>query len=117
MGRKRFAVLCSHLELSLASHLFAERRPDLRSSALSTEEIKKRLEQIQGYYAAAQIELAKVKSQPYPKGSRQYLEMEERLTVFLLQLDSIETGGHEAVRTARKRVVSLIQDALDKSFQ
>ena len=46
------------------------------------------------------------------KGSREFLTLEEKLTRQLLELDAIDTGGEEMIRSARKRTVDHIQELL-----
>ncbi|NXX16680.1 BAG4 regulator, partial [Podargus strigoides] len=48
------------------------------------------------------------------KTDKSYRLLEEMLTKLLLELDSIETGGKESVRQARKESVHRIQAILDK---
>ncbi|NXU50646.1 BAG4 regulator, partial [Turnix velox] len=48
------------------------------------------------------------------KTEKSYKLLEEMLTKLLLELDSIETGGQEGVRQARKESVHRIQAILDK---
>ncbi len=46
------------------------------------------------------------------RNSRLYLELEGKLTSLLLRVDGIESNGHDSIRTARKQVVAMIQNAL-----
>lgn len=48
------------------------------------------------------------------KTDKSYRCLEELLTKELLVLDSVETGGHETVRQARKEAVQRIQAILDQ---
>ncbi|KAJ3290299.1 hypothetical protein HDU79_003401 [Rhizoclosmatium sp. JEL0117] len=47
------------------------------------------------------------------KGNKPLLETEEKLTSFLLKLDSIESGGIPVVREQRKKLVNEVQSFLD----
>jgi len=47
------------------------------------------------------------------KGTKEYRYLEEMLTRSLLKLDSVETGGHDNIRQARKKAVRMIEPALD----
>ncbi|KAK7092185.1 hypothetical protein V1264_009775 [Littorina saxatilis] len=47
------------------------------------------------------------------KGDKEYKFLEEMLTRSLLKLDSVETGGQENIRQARKKAVRMIEPALD----
>lgn len=48
------------------------------------------------------------------KTDKSYRLLEEMLTKLLLELDSIETGGQDSVRQARKESVHRIQAILEK---
>lgn len=48
------------------------------------------------------------------KTDKSYRLLEEMLTKLLLELDSIETGGQDGVRQARKEAVHRIQAILEK---
>ena len=63
----------------------------IRAVVARSENIKKRLDGFHGF-----------------KGSKEHHVLDELLTGVLLELDSIETGGYNSVRTARKNAVEYI---------
>lgn len=76
---------------------------------LPEREVRMRLDGLAQYQEVAEKLFAEVGN--VSSGQRK-LELEERLTSLLLAVDAVETAGHGGIRTARKRVVFVIQNAL-----
>lgn len=74
--------------------------------------VRSRLELLARHQGAAETLWNRARGFSGMKNGRDYLQLEEQLTALLLQVDSVETSGHPDIRTARKHVVNIIQNAL-----
>ncbi|KAM5264184.1 BAG family molecular chaperone regulator 4 isoform 2-T2 [Ctenodactylus gundi] len=90
-----------------SSNLPEERLASDESTPPSIKKIMHVLEKVQ--YLEQEVEEFVGK-----KTDKAYWLLEEMLTKELLELDSVETGGQDSVRQARKEAVCKIQDILEK---
>jgi len=81
-------------------------------SSLPPELVTAQLKSLSDHYNSARQLYAHVIAFSGAKQSKQFMELEERLTALLLQVDGVETGGDAGIRAVRKEVVSTIQSAL-----
>lgn len=77
---------------------------------LPAHEVERRLNSLAEYQRVAEELIANVRTSS--RHSKVNVELEERLTAVLLKVDAVETEGDHQVRSARKQVVFVIQNAL-----
>ncbi len=76
------------------------------------EGVRKWLQLLSTHQSTAECLYNKARGFSGVKNGREYLQLEEQLTALLLLVDSVETSGHADIRTTRKHVVHIIQNAL-----
>lgn len=79
---------------------------------LQVHEVEGKLKFLAEYQHMAEELCANIRTSAGPQNNKLNVELEERLTALLLKVDAVETEGDDQIRSARKQVVFVIQNAL-----